>query len=371
MSGSGSDSGSEVRSRAVLPLVAGAAILYVVLATVVANRLLANLGPRPSRGLVQEIILLLLWAAVTPFIFWSAARFPVAGRRWLGPLAIHLGFATLFILLANLLVPPLAELALGRPVDIGALTRTGFLLFLGFYPVAIVVYAFILGIAHYLRLAAARRSDEIRAERLRADLAEAELRSLRLQLQPHFLFNTLNAVGALILTGKHREAFDAVGQLGELLRGILATEKQPEVPLRDELDLTEAYLSIESARLGDRLHATWDIAPETERAELPPLMLQPLVENAIRHGIARSASGGEIVVRSARSGDRLAIEISDNGPGPDRSAGGSGIGLENTRRRLAHLYGAAQRLELVRQGAWTHARIELPFKTRGPEQVTS
>ena len=124
------------------------------------------------------------------------------------------------------------------------------------FHLALIVYAFILGAGHYLRTLDIRRREQLRAERLRADLASAQLRALTLQLQPHFLFNALNAVGALIITERNREAFEVVGRLGELLRALLAIDRREEVSLREEIELAEAYVAIEQARLGDRLRVT-------------------------------------------------------------------------------------------------------------------
>jgi LytS/YehU family sensor histidine kinase len=231
------------------------------------------------------------------------------------------------------------------------------------YHLALIVYVFIVGVGHYLPARAAHRAEELRAERLRASLAEARLRALQLQLEPHMLFNALNAIGALVITGRKDEAFDAVGRLGDLLRAVLATETQQEVSLREELRLTQSYLAIEQARLGDRLDARWEIAPGIEAARIPPLLLQPLVENAVRHGVARKVEGGRVVVRADRVGERLRLEVRDDGPGVAAftGAGGNGIGLENARRRLEQLYGSEHRLDLERSGEWTRVCLELPY----------
>jgi len=229
---------------------------------------------------------------------------------------------------------------------------------------ALIVYAFILGAGHYLHTLDVRREEQLRAERLRADLASAQLRALTLQLQPHFLFNALNAVGALIITERNREAFEVVGRLGELLRALLAIERREEVSLREELDLVESYLGIEQARLGDRLRVEWEVAPDVGSAQVPPMLLQPLVENAIRHGVSRSPTGGRLTIAARRQDARLALEVCDDGPGPlsrARAEPGGGVGLENTRQRLTHLYGGETRLELLRDGDWTRLVVELPF----------
>jgi sensor histidine kinase YesM len=341
----------------------GAAILYVVAQAVV----ILQTGEGASRvtaAAVEQIVLLLCWCAATPAILWSARRFPLDRRRWIRHGLLHLLFAAVFILAINILSPLVARLLLGEPLQLGRTTRYGLLTFLALFHLALVVYAFILGVGHHLQTLDARRAEVLRAERLRADLAEAQLRALQLQLQPHFLFNALNAVGSLILTGRGPEAFDVIGRLGELLRALLATESRMEVSLREELDLAEAYVAIERVRFGDRLRVVWEIAPDVAGARVPPMLLQPLVENAIRHGIGRTPEGGRVIVRASRESSRLRLEVCDDGPGPPGQASGErGIGLENTRRRLEHLYGTEQRLELRRAGEWTRALVELPFHT--------
>lgn len=350
-----------------LVLAWGAAIGYVLLVTALGARLGA--GAPPAQQLVEQVVLLVLWAAGTPGILWSAQRFPldrgsVLDRRRIRHVAVHLAFACGFILAINLLAPALRMLLLGETVDFAAAWRHGSLAFVRMYHLALIVYAFLLGIGHYVRILDSRRTEELRTERLRASLAEAQLRALQLQLEPHMLFNALNAVGALVLTDRKSEAFDVIGRLGDLLRAVLAAETRQEVALREELDLTRAYLSIEQARLGDRLDARWEIAPEAEVARIPPLLLQPLVENAVRHGVARKLDGGHLVVRAQRVGDRLRLEVRDDGPGGEARGGatGNGVGLKNARQRLRQLYGAEHRLTIERAGDWTRVVLELPFR---------
>jgi two-component system LytT family sensor kinase len=344
-----------------LVLVWGTAIGYVLLVTAVGARLRGGAPPAPQ--LVEQIVLLVLWAAGTPPILWSARRFPLDRDR-IRRVAVHLALAGGFILAINLLAPLVRMILLGETLHLGAAWRYGSVAFVQMYHLALIVYAFILGIGHYLQMLESRRTEELRAERLRTSLVEAQLRALQLQLEPHMLFNALNAVGALVLTDRKSEAFDVIGRLGDLLRAVLAAETRQEVSLREEIDLTRAYLSIEQARLGDRLDVRWEIAPDAEVARIPPLLLQPLVENAVRHGVARRVEGGHLVVRAQRVGERLRLEVRDDGPGAEATgaAPGTGIGLENARQRLKQLYGTEQRLTLERTGDWTRAVLELPFR---------
>ncbi len=353
-----------------LPLVVvwGAAICYLLLVTALGARL-TGAGAAPAPQLVEQVVLLVLWAAGTPAILWSARRFPLDPGRRVRHVAVHLALAFGFILAINLLAPLVRGFLLGELIDLRAVWRHGMLAFIRMYHLALIVYAFILGVGHYVQILEARRAEELRAERLRSSLAEARLRALQLQLEPHLLFNALNAVGALVLTDRKAEAFEVIGRLGDLLRAVLAAGPRQEVSLREELDLTQAYLSIEQARLGDRLDASWEISAEAEGARIPPLLLQPLVENAVRHGIARRVEGGHLVVRAERVGERLSLEVRDDGPGAESpgSVPGSGVGLENTRQRLEQLYGAEHRLTLERAGDWTRVVLELPFRRHLPQ----
>lgn len=341
-----------------------AAILYVVVLSLVVVRAPADRVALRA-PVLEQIVLLLLWGAATPAIIWSAERLPIERKRWRTRLPIHLALAIAFIAALNLAAPTIAWVMLGRVLPYGAVVRHGVTGLALVGHLALIVYAFILGAGHYLHTLDVRREEQLRAERLRADLASAQLRALTLQLRPHFLFNALNAVGALILTERNQEAFEVVGRLGELLRALLAIERREEVSLREELELVESYVGIEQARLGNRLNVRWDVAPDVGSAQVPPMLLQPLVENAIRHGVSRSPAGGCLTIAARRQDARLALEVRDDGPGPSvsstRAEPGSGVGLENTRQRLAHLYGDESRLELLRDGDWTRLVVELPF----------
>ena len=210
------------------------------------------------------------------------------------------------------------------------------------------------------------RDRDAQALQLEARLAEARLQALASQLQPHFLFNTLTAVSVLV----HRDpraADTMLTRLADLLRATLRRPGTHEIPLGEELALLDRYLDIMRVRHGPRLTVRVDAAGDLHALLVPCFLLQPLVENALEHGVARRAGPGVVVVAAARDGDRLRLTIEDDGPGLAAGARddteGSGIGLTNTRRRLEQLYGAAQRLELEhRPGAGTRVVVEIPAR---------
>ena len=207
-----------------------------------------------------------------------------------------------------------------------------------------------------------------RESRLQADLAQAELHLLRAQLEPHFLFNTLNAIATLVHADP-KAAERMILLLSDLLRRALR-EREEQVPLGEELAFLDRYLEIEQVRFRERLVVERHIQPDSLGAMVPPLLLHPLVENAIRHGVARRVEGGSLGIRARRERDRLELRIWNDGPGPAATGdgpGGAGIGLATTRARLERLYGADHRFEL-QSGPEGGALVSLslPFRTHAP-----
>jgi sensor histidine kinase YesM len=205
---------------------------------------------------------------------------------------------------------------------------------------------------------------QLQSAELESLLRQAQLQALRSQLNPHFLFNTLHSIAELVHENPpHAEQM--LLRLAELLRKALGTSSALEVGLAEELDFVKGYLGIEQMRLGERLKITWEIAPEALPARVPALLLQPLVENAIQHGIAPMTRPGTLLVRASRAGDFLELQVRDNGAGMARtgepkSGASSGVGLANTRGRLQRLYGDRHRFELVNDGGLS-VNVRLPF----------
>src|SRR6266581_5095688 len=220
----------------------------------------------------------------------------------------------------------------------------------------LLVYAMVAGLYHAWR-----------AERLEMQLVQARLDALVGQLQPHFLFNTLHTISAFVLEDP-KQANRMITRLSELLRQSFNRDRGPLVTLEQELELLDHYVAIQEARFGDRLRVTFRVDPRAASAIVPTLLLQPLVENAIRHGVAPETSVSEIEIAATREGDRLYLSVRDNGPGvhaePKRGNGG-GLGIANTRARLLGLYGPSHRFELTNapdsEGGGALATIEIPY----------
>src|SRR6266516_1963237 len=220
----------------------------------------------------------------------------------------------------------------------------------------LLVYAMVAGLYHAWR-----------ASRLEMQLVQARLDALVGQLQPHFLFNTLHTISAFVLEDP-KQAHRMITRLSALLRQSFIRDRRPLVTLEQELELLDHYVAIQEARFGDRLRVTFRVDPRAASAIVPTLLLQPLVENAIRHGVAPETSVSEIEIAATREGDRLYLSVRDNGPGvhaePKRGNGG-GLGIANTRARLLELYGPSHRFELTNapdsEGGGALATIEIPY----------
>lgn len=313
----------------------------------------------------------LLWAALAPAIFALARRFPLGRSTWRRHLPIHAG-AAVSVALFHLLLTLAISWTLDPPVEAGMTFGAYYLrVLLRWFHVLLLVYAAIVGVAHAIEFSRKARARELEASRLEARLAEARLAALRAQLQPHFLFNTLNSVASLVRKGDAAEAVRTLAGLSDVLRLALDGSNEAEVPLAREVAFAERYLAIEQIRFADRLRIEVDLPLDARDALVPNLLLQPIVENAVRHGVARRPGSGRIAITAKREGDRLAIRVRDDGPGPGESRE-LGVGLGNTIERLRRLYGEGQRLVLQEaEGGGAEVRVEIPYRRapRGEEET--
>lgn len=312
-----------------------------------------------------------LWAALSPLVFWLARRYPLGRATWSRHLPVHLG-AFLVVHGSHEVAYALLERWAGMEGGSRQPLADVLVVFLSKRAAFnALVYAGLV-VVQQVRDLYRRDAERERATlQLETRLARAQLEALKIQLQPHFLFNTLNTISALL----HRDPESAdrvLTRLGDLLRMSLQHSGRQEVVLRQELEFVERYLEIQQTRFQDRLRVRLDADPETLDALVPTLVLQPLVENAVRHAIEPRAAAGRLEIRARRENGRLMLQVADDGPGiggptPLDVAAvpgtGSGIGLANTRARLEQLYGAAHRFSLA-NGAdgGLVVTLELPFR---------
>ena len=231
----------------------------------------------------------------------------------------------------------------------------------------IITYWGILGIQWGFRYYRGFREREMHASELKAQLVKAQLSALKMQLQPHFLFNTLNAIMVLVRQQRGRQAEEMLARLSDLLRCVLEDVEAQQIPLRRELEYLRLYLSIEQVRFQDRLGIEITADDTALDAAVPHMGLQPIVENAVRHGIGRVAAAGIIRISALRTGQTLIIRVADDGPGLGAAdlAEGRGIGLANTRARLHQLYGDAASLKVENGERGVVATMTMPYRAAG------
>jgi signal transduction histidine kinase len=306
-------------------------------------------------------------AVLAPIIMLAATSDQLRRKRWPVQTLVHVLGALSYSVVHTAAMMVLRAVLLaqtGMPPDFPGWWPYTLINYLTQLDWLLMTYLFLVGLAHALVF---RRESEARAlnsAQLETRLVEAQLQALQRQLHPHFLFNTLNTISGLIRTDV-AAADSMIDRLGDLLRMTLHTSITQEIALKDELDVLQKYLEIEQTRFGNRLQVGLHIQPETLDAQVPNLLLQPLVENAIRHGIAPNARPGWIEIRADRSGDELALQIRDSGDGlpPDRlMALNRGVGLENTRARLEHLYPGAFQFSFSNLDRGFCVTVRIPFQ---------
>jgi two-component system LytT family sensor kinase len=299
-------------------------------------------------------------ALFTPLFFWLARRYPIDRKSWRVMLPVTLAVTSVCVVLKySVLVPIEHALGLDSGATIsGALARN--------FATESMAFWAVIGIVHAIEFNRRYREREVAAADLRARLSEAQLEALRSQIHPHFLFNTLHGISTLM----HRDvnAADAMlTRLSDLLRLTMQHRGQNEIPLRDELALVGQYIEIMRVRFGDRLTVIHAIRPDTLDALVPQFILQPLLENAFDHGIARTSGPGTIEISAVPVDGKLEISITDNGLNTTRSVARvkkHGMGLANTRRRLEQLYGHGQSISLEKlPERGTRVVVAIPFHT--------
>lgn len=304
------------------------------------------------------------WAILTPLIIRLIDRYPLDRRRWRQGLLLHLPSSVIFPLLQLALHSSLWQWAAPAPFKGPSLVEMFFTMFSRKFHVCLLTYWAIVGAGHALRYYQNYRDGELQRSQLNEQLTRAQLDALKMQLHPHFLFNTLNTITALIRQDQ-RKAELMIERLSDLLRLALDNEATKEVTLRQEMEFLDKYLEIEQTRFHDRLIIDRRIDQRSLDAHVPNMILQPIVENAIRHGVASRAGAGLIRITVERINGSLLLRVRDDGHGviTNTESDKSGVGIANTRARLERLYGADHRFELsnaVDGGA--EVSIVIPFR---------
>jgi two-component system LytT family sensor kinase len=322
-----------------------------------------------TKALWWQFMEWLTWGALSPIPFWICRKFFRQPPSWTHYLVIHLGVGSVLaitqasICTVGAIIEGWAldwpETPYGDPFSIPFVYQ---FTVVNHFHYNLLIYTGIVSVWHALDYSRRLREREKRAAELETRLAQAQLQALKMQLQPHFLFNTLNGIAALNYSDP-KAANLMIARLSDLLRMALEHGEAQEIALKQELEFNQCYLDLERIRLGDRLNVRLNIPPETLDALVPAWLLQPLIENAIKHGIAPFSKRGELLIRAERNNCDLLLDISDNGPGLPPTPRTNGVGLKNISRRLAELYGERFRFEVANATAGgVAAQIVLPFR---------
>src|SRR5690349_24902705 len=348
----------------------------------VAQAKLQGEEPATSRELLFQFGDWLLYGFLTPFVFAISKRWPLARPHLWWRIVFHFFMSIVFcvawatcgqvwrMLLVRLLAPQLYHQAMQHGLGQFWL-RTGVEWLSWIFitlPFGVAVYLCVVGIEHATRYFIDAREREVQIARLSEQLSGARFAALQAQLNPHFLFNTLNTIAVLVRDNDREGAVSIVEHLSELLRRTLSRHQANEVTLGEELELVRQYVAIEQARFSDRLRPEFRIPDALLTAVVPSFALQHLVENAIRHGIAKHTDAGLLLVAAERDGDFLQLTVVDDGVGIDpQLAPPAGHGIENTRERLRALYGERASLVITRRAeGGTIATLRVPYREMRP-----
>ncbi|HEY5884925.1 MAG TPA: histidine kinase [Pyrinomonadaceae bacterium] len=314
-----------------------------------------------SQSIAVWFICAAIWLAATPLILHLARQFPIDRRSWLRNSLVHVALSCGFSFLLLAIYVFITSWIGLQPAGNSLLRNLRNQYIVSFHSEVLTYWA-VIGLSHAVNYYRKYREREIRASQLEAQLARAQLDALRMQLQPHFLFNTLNTISVLMKENVEL-ANNLLLRLSDLLRLALRSTENHEVTLREELEFLRNYLEIEQTRFQDRLTVRYDIDDRAVEAQVPNLILQPLVENAIRHAVAPKPGKSTLEIRAARRNGKLELQVVDDGPGLTAgSTNGKGIGLRNTRSRLDKLYGTAHTFQMSpANGKGLQVTVTLPF----------
>jgi signal transduction histidine kinase len=304
-----------------------------------------------------------MWACLAPFILMLRARMPLSCGHCAGGVLFHIAFS--FLVMATFYLGRIEAYSIFFGGVTGGFWHAALRSFYGHNLVDMAYYWAVIAFGYGGELQRRVRNEEFRAVQLESRLIEAELKALREQLKPHFLFNTLNTISVMVRDGKNELAVTLLARLGSLLRMSLEGNHKNETTLRVEMDFLERYIEIQKARFPDRLTVGVSVDEEALGVPVPWLLLQPIVENAILHGVAPKVGPGRVDIVGRVDKGLLRLEVRDDGPGlPENRRVVEGTGLANTRERLAKIYGGAGRMTLSgRPTGGVSVEIMLPCRS--------
>lgn len=360
--------GRFVRNTALLTLIWTVPVIIGTAGHFFGQMMLPDEKMAPSHIFGHSFGMWYVWIPATPVIFWLQRHTSVRKPGW--QLAV---FGHALTLVAIFLLQTWTTLVIGH-ITGHVLLTTGWGRYVSYMVVELMLYDLliylgIVTVAAWIESRRRYRDRDLRASQLEAQLARARVEMLQSQLQPHFLFNALNAIAMLVRRDRKQEAVDVIVGFSELLRYVLDESGTIDVTLGEELRFVRRYLDIERVRLGERLSVRWEVAADVERAVVPNLILQPIVENALKHSVMVRPSGGKIRVSASRRDALLHLEVEDDGEGlpPDFSIEDArGVGLRNLRDRLNAFFGSAGRLAMTNiSSGGLLVVIELPLREQG------
>ena len=318
------------------------------------------------RLFVRLLLAWLPWALATPVVLRLGRKYPLSQWQKVSGWAVHLSACLAIGLAFAAWTTALDELL--NPWAVSSRPGPFASLFWGTFSnglmASVLLYAAILLVTHLLESRERLSRQQTEAARLNEQLSKAQLNALRRQIEPHFLFNTLNAIAGLVREEKNDAAVNMIAGLSDFLRRVVNDSDRQQVLLEEELDFTKTYLNIQKVRFAGRLQVSVDVPRELLAAQVPSLILQPMVENAVNHGIAKRVQGGAIHIAASRLNGTLTLRVSDEGPGLPQgfSTSNTGVGISNVRHRLSSLYGSASRFAMTnRESGGVEVSFSLPL----------
>ena len=313
---------------------------------------------------IVKLAIWLFWGLYTPIILWGGRRFRIENRNHFQGLIFHLPFSVLSIAINVFFYALFAWLVGVDSFDGVPLLGIFAGLFVALFEWYFIIYWAIIILSYAFAFYQSLKSRELEAVQLEAQLVTAQLQALKMQLQPHFLFNTLNTVASLVRQDQKPMAVEMLSDLSSLLRTTLLKKDQQQLSLEEEIAFLKNYLVLEKKRFGDRVKVEWEIAPETLNAQVPVYLLQPLVENAIYHGLSKQLKAQLLSISATREGEQLQLSVYNDGPKlpPDFDLNfTTGIGLSNIIERLSQLYPDRSALQIQNAGEGVRVSISMPY----------